>query len=141
MIVRDLMQHQLKTVASDATVAEAVAALVAAHVSALPVLDRLGRAVGVISARDILTAERDHPDPGPRERLFEETLVLEIMQAWPQTVAPDVDVRDATERMLGLGTQRLFVEENGALVGVISLTDIARAFALAASWTPLKEAV
>jgi CBS domain-containing protein len=35
----------------------------------------------------------------------------------------------------------LFVEENGALVGVVSLTDIARAFALAASWTPLKEAV
>jgi CBS domain-containing protein len=141
MIVRDLMQRDLQTVASDATIAEAVEALGAAHVSALPVLDRLGRAVGVISARDILEAERQRPDPAEREGLFDETLVLEIMQAWPATVTPETDVRAATEHMLALGTQRLFVEEGGAMVGVISMTDVARAFALAASWTPTKEVV
>jgi CBS-domain-containing membrane protein len=131
MMVRDLMQRDLRTVASDATIAEAVDALVAAHVSALPVLDRLGRAVGVIAARDILQAERAHPDPVERERLFDESLVLEVMQAWVATVAPETEVRAAAERMLHLGTQRLFVEEDGALVGVISMTDVARAYALA----------
>jgi CBS domain-containing protein len=49
------------------------------------------------------------------------------------TVSPEADVQTATDRMLQLGAQRLFVEEGGALVGVISLTDIARAFALAAA--------
>lgn len=133
MIVRDLMQRNLVTVASDATIAEAIRVLVETHMSALPVLDRLGRAVGVISAREILEAERVRPEPAARERLFDETLVLEVMQAWPATVAPQAEVHAATERMLGLGVPRLFVEDGGALVGVITLTDIARAFALAAA--------
>lgn len=128
MIVRDMMQQDLKTVASNATVAEAIEALAAAHVSGLPVLDPLGRAVGVISARDILEAERRRPDPRDRAELFEDTLVLELMEAWPPTVLPQTDLRAAAAQLLGLGTQRLFVEEGGALVGVISLTDIARAF-------------
>lgn len=131
MLVRDLMQRNLVTVASDATIAEAVEALVDAHVSALPVLDSFGRAVGVISARDILTAERACSDPTARENLFDTTLVLEVMQAWPATASPLTELHEAAERILRLGTQRLFVEQDGALVGVISMTDIARAFALA----------
>jgi CBS domain-containing protein len=133
MIVRDLMQRNLVTVASDATIAEAIRVLAETHLSALPVLDRLGRAVGVISAREILEAERARTEPAARERLFDETLVLEVMQAWPATIAPQAEVRAATERMLSLGVQRLFVEDGGGLLGVISLTDIARAFALAAA--------
>ena len=129
MIVRDLMQRSLKTVSSNATIAEAVEALADAHVSGLPVLDPYSRAVGVISAREILAAAR--------ERSFDDLRVLEVMQAWPETVAPDTEVHAATEHMLQLGTQRLFVEEGGALVGVITLTDIARAFALAAACSPL----
>lgn len=132
MKVQDLMHTPLSTVASTATVAEAVDALVAAHVSALPVLDPHGRAVGVISAREVLEAEHDHRDPDARERLFEDTLVLEIMRAWVPTIPPDQDVRGAAERMLMLGEQRLFVEADGALVGVLSLTDVARAYATAA---------
>lgn len=131
MLVRDLMQRDLVTVASDATVAEAIEHLVDAHVSGLPVVDAFGRAVGVISARDILTAERRHPDPAERDQLFDTTLVLEVMQAWPPTVDPGATVQAAAERMLQVGAQRLFVEDAGALVGVLSLTDIARAFALA----------
>ena len=129
MLVRDLMQQNLETVASDATIAEAIERLVDAHVSGLPVMDSFGRAVGVISARDILTAERAHLDSVERARLFDSTLVLEVMQAWPRTVGPETPLREAADRMLRLGTQRVFVEEDGALVGVISLTDIARSFA------------
>jgi CBS domain-containing protein len=125
MLVRDLMQRHLVTVANDATLDEAVTELLQTHLSGLPVLDSFGRAVGVISARDILAAARHHA--------LDETLVLEVMQAWPVTVSPEADVQTATDRMLQLGAQRLFVEEGGALVGVISLTDIARAFALAAA--------
>lgn len=133
MRVDDLMYPKLKTVASTATIAEAVDALVSAHVSALPVLDPYGRAVGVIGARDILEAEHEAPDEARRERLFEKTLVLEVMRAWVPTIAPDLPVREAAERMLALGEQRLFVEKNGALVGVVSMTDIVRAVAASAA--------
>lgn len=129
MKVAKLMQTTLKTISADATVADAVSALAEAQVSALPVLDRFGRAVGVVSTREILKAEHAMVSPRARERLFEETLVLEIMTPWPVTVSPDTEVRDAARQMLYLEVQRLFVEEHGALVGVISQTDIVGAVA------------
>ena len=99
--------------------------------SALPVLDRLGRAVGVISTREILKAESAYDSAVGRERLFEMTRVLEIMTPWPSTIDPDLDVRQASQEMLYLNVQRLFVEYDGALVGVISQTDIVGAVATA----------
>ena len=57
MKVAELMRPNLKTISSDATVGDAVAALAESQLSALPVLDGYGRAVGVISTREILRAE------------------------------------------------------------------------------------
>jgi CBS domain-containing protein len=131
MKVSELMRTDLKTISAEATVAEAVRTLVASGVSALPVLDRFGRAVGVLSAREILKAESGRQSPRARDRLFDETVVLEIMAPWPVTITPENDVRDAAREMLYLEVQRLFVEENGALVGVISQTDIVGAVATA----------
>jgi CBS domain-containing protein len=131
MKVAELMQTNLKTIGADATVADAVDALTEAQVSALPVLDRFGRAVGVVSTRDVLRAESLCETPEVRERLFEKTLVLEIMTSWPGTIDPDASVRDAAQEMLYLNVPRLFVEFDGALVGVISQTDIVGAVATA----------
>jgi CBS domain-containing protein len=131
MKVAELMRTKLKTISADATVADAIAALTEAGVSALPVLDRYGRAVGVLSTREILKAEHGLRSSRARDRLFDDTLVLEIMASWPVTVAPETDVRDAAREMLYLEVQRLFVEEKGALVGVISQTDVVGAVATA----------
>jgi CBS domain-containing protein len=131
MKVAELMQPNLKTISSEATIADAVVVLAEAQVSALPVVDRLGRAVGVVSTREILKAESACESPHMRERLFERTRVLEIMASWPTTVDPDLDVRQAAREMLYLNVQRLFVEFDGALVGVISQTDIVGAVATA----------
>jgi CBS domain-containing protein len=131
MRVAELMRTNLKTIAAEATVADAVAALAEAQVSALPVLDRHGCPVGVLSARDILQAESGRPGPRERDRLFDETMVLEIMAPWPVTIPPDSDVRDAAREMLYLDVQRLFVEDKGTLIGVISQTDIVGAVATA----------
>jgi CBS domain-containing protein len=116
MKVAELMQTNLKTISTDATMADAVVELVESKVSALPVVDRHGRAVGVLSTREILKAES--------KRRPEDTRVLEIMAPWPTTIDPDFDVRQAAQEMLYLNVQRLFVEYDGALVGVISQTDI-----------------
>jgi CBS domain-containing protein len=131
MKVAELMQTNLKTIATEATIADAVAILTEAQVSALPVLDRLGRAVGVVSTREILKAESACHSPTARERLFERTRVLEVMTPWPATIEPDLDVRQAAQEMLYLNVPRMFVEYDGALVGVISQTDIVGAVATA----------
>src|ERR1043166_2104145 len=134
MKVAEVMHKALKTISADATVADAVAALAEAQVSALPVLDRMGRAMGVLSAREVLKAERARKSPRARDRLFDETLVREIMAPWPVTIAPDADVRDAAREMLYLEVQRLFVEHAGPLLGVISQTDIVGAVATQKVW-------
>ncbi|HEY6059147.1 MAG TPA: CBS domain-containing protein [Gemmatimonadales bacterium] len=129
MRVADIMRTNLKTIDAEASVADAVAALTEYGVSALPVLDRHGRAVGVCSTRDIIAAEARCHDPVAREQLFEKTLVLEVMTPWPTTAHPDEDVRAVAKRLLEEKVQRLFVEEKGALVGVVSQTDIVAAVA------------
>lgn len=131
MKVAELMQTSLKTISANATVGEAVDALTEAQVSALPVLDSFGRAVGIVSTRDVLRAESLCETPEVRAHLFEQTLVLEIMTAWPGTVDPNTTVRAAAQEMLYLNVPRLFVEFEGALVGVISQTDIVGAVATA----------
>ena len=131
MKVAELMQTNLRTISTDATVAEAVDVLTEAQVSALPVVDRYGRAVGILSTREILKAESVCDSSRTREHLFERTRVLEVMTPWPATIEPDLDVRVAAQEMLYLNVQRLFVEYEGALVGVVSQTDIVGAVATA----------
>jgi acetoin utilization protein AcuB len=129
MKVAELMQKNLKTISVDATVEDAVAALADAGVSALPVIDRFGRAVGVVSTRDVLEAERAHSRPRAREHLLRRGRVLEVMNPWPLTISPDADVHQAAQEMLYFDARRLFVEHEGALVGVITQTDLVRALA------------
>ena len=127
MRVAELMQRNVRTIASEANVAEVVLSLADAHVSGLPVVDKGGRMIGVVSATDVLTAEAE--SPGVRQDVLEETSVREIMTARPYTVLPDEDVREAARQMLYADVHRLFVVEGDRLLGVISTTDIVRAVA------------
>lgn len=129
MRVAEIMQSNLMTVRGTDTIGEAIALLAESHVSGVPVVAERGRLVGVLSNSDILEALADKSDPEERERLFEETTVQEIMTARPQTITSDASVKDAAQRMLYLEVHRLFVEDNGRLVGVVSTTDLVRAMA------------
>jgi CBS domain-containing protein len=129
MKVAELMKTELRTISIDATLRDAIDALTEAKVTAMPVVDRIGRAVGVVSARDILRAESTFASSQPEEARFERMTVLEVMSPWPPTIAPDADVKEAAQDMLYLDAQRLFVEESGTLVGIISQSDIVGAVA------------
>lgn len=129
MKVAELMQTDVKTVDADATVGDAITTLADAHVSALPVTDTRGRMVGVVSTTDILSNLSETTEPEARERLFDQTPVREIMTPRSRVIAPDADMLDAAREMLYLDVHRLFVEERGRLVGVLSQTDIVAAVA------------
>jgi CBS domain-containing protein len=129
MTVAELMQTNLKTIDSHATIAELVLSLADAHVSGMPVVDANGRVIGVVSASDVLTAEAEADSQGERRALLDQTAVSEIMTPRPFTVAPDDDVREAARQMLYADVHRLFVAEDDRVVGVISTTDIVRAVA------------
>lgn len=129
MPVADLMRTDLRTIAPEAIIAEAVELLADAHISGLPVVDAKHRLVGVVTTADILQAEAESGNGEARARLFDATTVRELMSSPPRTIAADADLREAAQQMLYLDVHRLFVVTEGALVGVLSQSDLVRALA------------
>jgi CBS-domain-containing membrane protein len=129
MRVAELMHSPVTTVRMDSTIRDAVVTLVDEHISAVPVVDNKGRMVGVLSTTDLLEAESAATDRTARDQLFDDAIVKDLMTPRILTIPGDADVRDAAQQMLYAGVHRLFVEYDGKLVGVISQTDLVRAFA------------
>jgi CBS domain-containing protein len=128
MRVADIMQTTVRTVTSDTPVSEVVVSLADLNVSGLPVVDR-GRVVGVVSATDLIAAQAETRSTQERQILLEQTSVRDLMTRKPLMIASTAEVQEAARHMLYADVRRLFVEEEGALVGVISQTDIVRAVA------------
>lgn len=129
MKVAALMTKEVVTIRSDAPISEAVERLAESHVTGLAVVNGRGRLVGVVTASDVLNAEAEAGDEQDRARLLTTGIVADVMTRKPLTIAPDADVRDAALQMDYADVHRLFVEHEEDLVGVISRSDISRAFA------------
>ena len=130
MKVAELMSADVTTIAPDASIEELVQALADSRVSGLPVVSPSGKVVGVVSATDVLQAAAEKADNAARSTMFEHMTVNDIMSTTPLVIAPDADAREAAQQMLYTEVHRLFVEDDGRLVGVISQTDIAHAVGL-----------
>lgn len=128
MRVADIMQANVRSINRDSTIADAIALMAELHVSGLPVVDEGERVVGVISTTDILQAEAEWRGPA-RTDLIENTSVSEVMTPRPLMVAPNASIREVAQQMLYGDVHRLFVEEGGRMVGVVSQTDLVRALA------------
>jgi CBS domain-containing protein len=81
----------------------------------------------VVSSTDVIGAQAETISGEERRVLLEETRVQDIMTPRPLTIEPTADVAEAARHMLYAEVRRLFVEDNGRLVGVISQTDIIHA--------------
>lgn len=129
MKVADIMERTVETVARDQPVSEVVISLADAQVTGLPVVDGRGRLIGVVSTTDLIAAQAETRSSDERQVLMEKTAVRDLMTPRPLTIESTAEVHEAARHMLYAEVRRLFVEENGALVGVISQTDIVRAVA------------
>jgi CBS domain-containing protein len=140
-LVRDMMTTEVVTVELSTPFKEIVARLAERRVSAAPVLDSGGRAVGVVSEADLLLKE-EHPDPElgvplvwSRRRRVERdkaagTVAGELMTAPAVTVPPTATVAEAARRMHAAGVKWLpVVDEDGLLVGIVSRADLLKVFA------------
>lgn len=126
MKVSELMHTPVQTVRPDETLADVVEALNDGHFSGVPVVDRHGKMLGVVSTTDVLEAQAE----GIAGKAgWEDRNVEDVMTRPALTIAGRADVREAALRMLYTEVHRLFVEMDGKLAGVISQTDIIRALA------------
>ena len=127
MRVAELMQTKVRVIAPDAPIVDLVHELADARVSGLPVVDESAHVIGVVSATDVLREAAGLADPRAKSHTLARETVRDIMTPNPRLIAPDADARDAAKLMLDAEVRRLFVEDQGRLVGVISQTDIAQA--------------
>ena len=120
MQVRDLMNPNVVTVEPGSSAALAARLISRHNVGSLPVCGEDRRLRGVVTDRDIvLRCVAAEEDPA-------QTPVRDIMSRGCATVSPGADCREATRLMSAHQVRRLPVVEGGKVVGMISLSDLAR---------------
>jgi acetoin utilization protein AcuB len=131
MRVKDLMSEHVVTVAPADSGLDAVARMVRARVRHLPVVNRDGELVGVVTDRDLrryLLAP--HVSGRGPERRVDEVLgsvrVAEVMSANVLTVEPDTTLADASAVMHDERVGSRPVVDRGRLVGVLTESDVLR---------------
>jgi CBS domain-containing protein len=140
MKVKDVMSRHVVSVRPEASLKEAARLLVERNISGLPVVDRDGGLVGVLSEEDVLYKEQGKPDTPGRlafminplalagSRKLGARLVGEAMTTPPLTVGSNRPVAAAAKLMLGAHVKRLPVVDDGKLVGIVTRADLVRAF-------------
>jgi CBS domain-containing protein len=117
--VRDVMVREVVTVDENSSVKEAVDTMNEFQIGSLIVLER-GKAKGIVTERDFL------------RRVIAEakdvmnTKVKEIMTTPLVVVEPSIDLEEAVKLMFENKIKKLVVVDANKLVGIITLTDIAR---------------
>ena len=120
MNVSDIMTGRVIAVGQDEPVIAAARLLKRHNVGALPVTDSTGRLRGLVTDRDIVlrcVAAEDDPRSLP---------VREIMSRGIFTAQPGDSVEEAARSMAREQIRRLPVTEEGRLVGMVTLCDLAR---------------
>ncbi|MCW2778637.1 MAG: acetoin dehydrogenase AcuB [Frankiales bacterium] len=118
---RDVMSHDVVTVGSDATVAHALAVMRDLGVRHLPVLLD-GRFAGLVDDR--LVALAQVADAAPRSRP-----VASLMTHYVPQVSPDADLPRVARLVRDSGCDAVVVVVDGALVGLVTATDLVAALA------------
>lgn len=121
MQVKDLMTSSPAVCRLDDTANEAARIMWERDCGAVPVVDRDGRAAGIITDRDICMAAYFHGEPLAQIR------VSEVMSRDLRTCRPEDDVTNAERVMRQHQVRRLPVVVDGTtLVGILSLSDLAQ---------------
>jgi CBS domain-containing protein len=142
MLARDVMTAQVMTIRPDTLIAAAVAQMVAARVSGLPVVDPAGHLVGILTEGDLLRrfelgTTRHRPawlnflrGPGQAAADYVRTRtlhVMDIMTPSPISVAPDAPLAQVVGVMEQAKIKRVPVVADGQVIGIISRGDLVRA--------------
>ena len=126
------MTRDPATLGPESTCSEAAALMKRQDCGSLPVV-KDGRLVGIVTDRDIVVrGVAGGKDPA-------HLAVSEIMTPGPTTVSPDMKAEDASKLMSEKQVRRLPVVENGRLVGILAIGQVARHESANAAGETLKE--
>jgi CBS domain-containing protein len=115
--VQDIMTTDVQYCTPLDNVYEAAVKMRDLNVGAIPIVDN-GRLIGMITDRDLVIRGIAKKRPGSNS-------VTDVMSKEIITVSPSTSVNEAAELMAKHQIRRLPVVENGQLVGMVSLGDLA----------------
>ena len=140
VLVRDVMTEKVFSVTSDTPLKVVATRMLEYGVTGMPVVDEEEVVVGVISETDILFKERSAPDrkgvvdwlmhyaEDPPLAKLDARTVGDAMSTPAVTIPSGRSIEEAATRMLDLRIDRLPVVDSGHLVGIVTRTDLVRAF-------------
>lgn len=147
-LVRDIMTEEVVTVGPDAGVKELAELFRHHRVGGVPVVNEKAELIGIVTEGDLMTLDADLHFPYYIEFLdsriylestkkFEARLkkataatVKDVMTADVYTVRPDDPARKAATLMANHGFDRVPVEEDGRVVGIVTRHDIMKLLGL-----------
>lgn len=131
MLVKDRMTPDPVTITTDTSLKDALELVRSKAFRHLPVLDEDGMLVGIVTEKSLVYAS---PTPSTTLSVFEVDYVLsrtkigQVIQGSVITVGPDLPIEEAARVMIDHRIGCLPVVEDRKLIGIISDTDIFRAF-------------
>ena len=131
MLVRDRMSRRVTTVRPEARLSEAAQLMRARRIRHLPVVDRAGRLVGMVTDRDLrqaLFAPAVHAEAEDVLEVLEGLSVGDIMTRGVVSIRAATSIRDAARLMYERKLGALPVVERERLVGLLTETDVLGAF-------------
>ena len=131
MTIRELMSGGLITVRSETTVLDARDLMAREKIRHLLVTDVGGTLVGIVTDRDIrlnLPSQATSLSVWEINHLLTKLTVGEVMTRSVITIGPDRPARDGAQIMLDHKIGALPVLDDGHLIGILTETDIVRAF-------------
>jgi CBS domain-containing protein len=146
--VADVMSHDPIVVKPETPLKEAIQILAERHISGLPVVDDVGKLVGIISETDLMWQETGVTppayimfldsviylkNPATYDRDLHKALgqtVGEAMSKNPITISPDKTLKQAAQIMHDRSVHRLPVLDSaGQVIGILTRGDVIRAMA------------
>lgn len=131
MLVRERMTHNPITVREDTSLDDALRIMRENKVRRLPVLDKKGKLVGIVSEKDLLYAS---PSPATSLSVWEihsliaKIKVSELMTKKVITICEDCPIEEAARIMVDNKIGGLPVMRGDTVVGIITETDLFKIF-------------
>ena len=127
-VVREIMMGSPVTLKPEDTLDLANDVISLGRIRHIPVLAE-GRLVGLLSERDLIGAAANHIfglKQKSKSALLKTVVINDVMKKKVITVAPDTSIKDAARLMADKKIGSLPVVSDGALVGLLTTTDILR---------------
>jgi PAS domain S-box-containing protein len=130
--IKDVMNKNVITIASDETVISAAKLMSENNVSCIVVVDN-GNVVGILTEKDLLACIAGKNDN------LERTTLTEVMSCPVKSIPPDFSVFDASKFMEAERIKRLPILARKKLVGIVTQTDLTRALTSYSMWKDVVE--